>query len=292
MTIKEDVEKQYSELLSLAKKYEDCFEAKGEGFGRTLTLKEEKEKEYWKIRSALEEKTAVFMMNIKQLVSKIPKEFRTYSKETQYDPSGEMATIKVYDNESFSFLNKSFNRLLQAVEGSYSGVLGKIERKQPIYGDLRNLRGTLLVFSSSIGLFIPELMMTIEKQVELIFKLRELGFKDTASEFETIESVESPVEKCTIVRNGLEKVVKEFLKRKTGEAKGQFYVPLDKAIEEGLAERGKRNAIAGHYTFISKMIHGEIEKNAENIRFAIDGAFNILHSLLSKEEISSVFTSS
>jgi len=290
MPIKENIEKQYSKLLSLAKKHDDCFEKKGEGWSRRLELKEGMEEEYWETRSMLEEEVAAFMRRIKDAISMIPKEFKTYFIEQSYDPSGEIVTRKVYNDITFSYLNKSYERILQVIEGSYRGVLRALEEKKPIYDNLRDLRTTILTFTNSIDLFVPKIIMTIEKKVELVFKLRELGFEDISSEIETIESVESNVEKCTIVRNALEKVVKKFLEKKGKEAKGRFYVPLDNAIKEGLAERGQRNAIAGHYTFISKIIHGEIEPSAKNTQFAVDGAINILQSLLSREEVFSVFT--
>ena len=87
------------------------------------------------------------------------------------------------------------------------------------------------------------------------------------------------LKKCLNSRIALEKFVEAFCKGKTIEVKKGFYTNLDNAINAGMTEKIKRDAIAGHYSFVSKVIHGDIESNLRNTQFAVNGVINILDSL-------------
>jgi tetrahydromethanopterin S-methyltransferase subunit B len=165
------------------------------------------------------------------------------------------------------------------VEGD-RGVLEALRTTAPVYLNLRNMRGSVLSLTRSLELFHPEIMVTIDQQVDLIFKLRDKGMPDVALLVEEIDQLEDNVKKCLNARTALEKTIEYYCKSKSVDVKQGFYTNLDNAIKAGLTEKTKRNAIAGHYSFMSKLIHGELETNPRNTQFAVTGALNILHSLV------------
>jgi len=281
MTLKEDIEKQYSEILSLAQLYDSCFEAESKKeFGSpSLTIKEAASDSYWKIRDELELKLAEWMRLLRKSIDTIPQSEKKYRTEERTDPTGETYTIKTYDNEFFSSLIGFFNKIEREVEEGYQNVFERIRDNKLVYSNLRNIRGNVLSFSHSLDVFIPEKMTTIEQQVEIIFKLRELGLEKVAEEIEGIDEEQDNRLKCLKARTALEQIIVSFCD-KHGITPTSFYYNLIHAIEKGMTKKEQEKSIAAHYSFVSKIVHKEIEPTPRNSQYALNGIFNIIGSLI------------
>ena len=278
MTESKKLEEKYEELLAIAKEYDACFEDKSTGWGGH-EINNEKLDAYWKTRENLESGIAAWMADIRKAISSLPANVRRSTKEQRTDPeTGDIYYFIKYDNKDFEALMGNLEEVATAVEGN-RGVLKTLQGSGPICTILRSVRGNVLSVLKSLELFNPEIMITIDQQVDLIFKLRENGMSDIALLVEEIDQLEDSVKKCLNARTALEKRIQYYCESKGIEVKQGFYTNLDNAIEAGLTEKSKRNAIAGHYSFMSKMIHGELEANSRNTQFAVTGALNILHSL-------------
>lgn len=273
------LEKEYEELLALAKEYDACFAEKSTGWGRS-EIEEEKLQPYWKCRESLESGIATWTTDVRKAINSIPASVRKSIKEQRTDPeTGDTFYFVKYDNLDFESLMGFLEGIAKAVEGD-RGVLEALRTTAPVYLNLRNMRGSVLSLTRSLELFHPEIMVTIDQQVDLIFKLRDKGMPDVALLVEEIDQLEDNVKKCLNARTALEKTIEYYCKSKSVDVKQGFYTNLDNAIKAGLTEKTKRNAIAGHYSFMSKLIHGELETNPRNTQFAVTGALNILHSLV------------
>jgi len=279
MVSQKDIEKMYSEILSLSKDYDSLFEIKETtgGWTQEIFKKNEIEK-YWQLREKLESEISDWMQFIRKSINSLSENEKKFTERTGIEPStGEEYSIIIYYNKNFGALMDFFYKIQRATEDV---VLRKIQRKQTIYSDLRELRGDVLSFKKTIELFIPENMITIEKQVEIIFKLRDLGMADEALMLEEIDSDNDVIKKCLKARTALENIVKKYCETKHIKIQKGFYNNLDNAIKNGLTEEKKRKAIAGHYTFISKIIHGEIKPDIKDIQYAINGVMNIIGSII------------
>jgi hypothetical protein len=273
------LEKEYEELLTLAKDYDACFVEKSTGWGRS-EVDEEKLQTYWKCRESLESGTATWITDVRKAINSIPASARKSTKEQRTDPeTGDTFSFVKYDNRDFESIMGYLEEIAKAVEGD-RGVLEALRTAAPVYLILRDMRGSVLSLTRSLELFHPEIMITIDQQVDLIFKLRDKGMSDVALLVEEIDQLEDNAKKCLNARTALEKTIEYYCKSKSVDVKQGFYTNLDNAINAGLTEKSKRNAIAGHYSFMSKLIHGELETNPRNTQFAVTGALNILHSLV------------
>lgn len=278
MTESERLEKKYEELLTLAKEHDGCFAAKSTGWGG-YDIKNENLERYWKIRETLEAELARWVADMRKAVNSIPAVMKRAFREQRTDPEiGDTYHFTTYENKDFEAIVGFLQEITNALEGD-RGILADIKESRPIYSDFRKIRGTLLSLCETLALFIPEIMISIDQQVDLIFKLRDKGMPDIALLVEEIDQLEDNVKRCLNARTALEKRIQYYCESKDIEVKQGFYTNLDNAIAAGLTDKSKRNAIAGHYSFISKIIHGELEANLGNAQFAVTGALNILQSL-------------
>lgn len=273
------LEKEYEELLELAHEYDACFAEKSTGWGPSQ-IEEEKLEIYWKSRESLESGIATWITDVRKAINSVPASVRKSTKEQRTDQeTGDVFYFVRYDNRDFESLMGFLEEILKTVE-SDRGVLEALRTTGQVYLNLRNIRGSVLSLTRSLELFHPEIMVSIDKQVDLIFKLRDQGKPDVALLVEEIDQLEDNVKKCLNARTALEKTIEYYCKNKSIDVKQGFYTNLDNAINAGLTEKTKRNAIAGHYSFMSKLIHGGLETNPRNTQFAVTGALNILHSLV------------
>lgn len=283
MALKEDIDNQYEKLVTRAEELDACLQAEpGEDSWsqKAFLVKEDAEERYWRIREELESGIAEWMHLLRKGMDTIPEAVRKTTEESRTDPgTGETYSVTLYNNKNFEAVMDFFNAIKRRIEGS-QGILENIAEKRPIFAPLRNLRGKVLSFSTSLGLFIPENMVTIEQQVDVIFRLRDKGLEEVAIELEEIDSREDSITKCLKARTALEKVVSKYCESQGESPTRGFYTNLDLAINKGMTDKTQRKAIAGHYSFTSKIIHKEIEANARNTNFAITGVFNIISSLI------------
>ena len=284
MTLKEDIENQYKALLILAKEHDSCFKLKStkSAWGETqeVSLKKDATERYWEVREKLESGFTEWMQLLRKSIDTIPSDERRFRRESHTTEFGDTFYTIDYDNKNFSSLMGFFMAIEANVEGD-RGILGKITNRKPIYSQLRDLRGRVLSFSRSLDLFIPEKMVSIEQQVEIIFRLRELDMETAAEEIEGIDSEEDNRKKCLKARTALEQIVASYCEKQSVTPKG-FYYNLDQAIEKGLTEKKQRKTIAAHYSFVSKIVHKEIEDSSRNTQFAVNGIFNIISSLIQR----------
>jgi hypothetical protein len=285
MTFKEDIEKKYTALLAIAEQYESCLEGEEtRSFGsRSMSIKEGADEKYWKTRSELEVQLPEFMQLLRKAIGDIPsseKKYTTYSR-TDFSTNEEYSE-KIYNNENFGALIFFFEKIQNAIE-SHSGVLYDISDTKLILSQLRNTRGNVLSFSHILDLFIPEKMITIEKEVETTLKLRELGLEKVAQELESIDDEEDNLKKCVNARTALEQIVLGFCE-KNGIKPSSFYFNLDNAVSKGMTEKAQQKSIAALYSFISKVVHKDIDADSKNTQYAIYGVYNIIGSLIRKNE--------
>lgn len=275
----EIIERKYDELLKLAATLDACLQVKSGSWG-SLELKPEKAGEYWETRTVFETEVSRWMANIRKAINALPSNIKRFVREqhTDYQTSDVYSVVK-FDNKDYEAIVGFLEEIVEAVE-SNRGVLTLVKGFGPISETLRGVRGSVLSLCRSIEIFVPEIMVTIDQQVNLVFKLREKGMEETALLIEELDQIDDNVKKCLNARTALEKVVEAFCKEKSIEIKKGFYTNLDNAISAGLAEKKKRNAIAGQYSFVSKLIHGELEANPRNTQFAVNGILNVLQSFL------------
>lgn len=281
MALKEDIDGQYEKLVVLAGELGSCLQATGTEGGswsqKAFSIKNEER--YWGLRKELESGIANWMHLLRKGIDNIPEAIRKSTKEARTDPAtGDTYFVMVYDNKNFEAVMDFFDAIKRQIEDSH-GILESIAATRPIFTQIRNLRGKVLSFSTSLGLFIPENMVTIEQQVDVIFKLKDRGLEEVAIELEGIDSEEDNIKKCLKARTALEKLIENYCERQ-GDKPTRFYTNLDLAIKKGMTDKTKRNAIAGHYSFTSKIIHKETEANTRNTNFAITGIFNIINGLI------------
>ena len=276
------IKNNYSELLSLAKELDSYFKTRKKGWGRP-ELKKKKKDAYMKSREILESKIPEWMGNIRKTINSIPAEARKSVRLQRTHPETQETYYETsYENMDYEALTKFFGHITYAVEG-HGGVLAALKESNPVYSKLAIVRGDVLSLCESIELFVPEIMITIEQQVDLIFKLRDNGMTEIATLIEEIDQTDDNYKKCSNARTALEKMIQSFLEHKSIEVKRGFHTNLDNAIKAGLADKGRRVAIAGHYSFVSRIIHHEMDANIKNTRFAVDGVLNILRDLLQRQ---------
>lgn len=286
MTYKEDIEKQYEELLPLANKHDSCLE-EGEttGFGsRSLPIKESAKEEYWETRGKLENNLAEFMTLIRKAIYDVPSTDKKVTIETSTNyHTGEEYTTKIYHNPNFESMMSFYGRIQTAIESS-SGIITAIGESRLITPQIRAIRGSVLSFSHILDLFIPEKVISIEKEVEVTLRLRELGLEKVADELDTINEKEANDDKCKNARNALEFLINDFCAKNGITLAKLFHHNLDLAIKKGLTEKAQQKPISAHYSFVSKIVHKDIEASPKNTYYAIQGIYNIIDSLTSPKE--------
>lgn len=282
---KDEIEQGYDRLISIASEMDLCFnpitqESPFSGTRRVVSL--ENKDRYQNSRHDFEYNLANWISTIRRCISSIPEEYRKYRIETYTDPyTGEERHNLEYEDSNYSSFVKYYNKIINEIEG-FNGIVSKIEKLELISDTLRNLRVHVLLLSNTLQFFEPKKIFEVERYVELIFKLRDKGLSEVAVLVEEIEEKERNEDKCLSARNALEKYIKMNLGEKGIPITQGFYTNLDKAIEAELIEKEKRETIAKHYSYTSKLIHKEIENNDSNTRFAIYGILEILHNLVDK----------
>lgn len=182
--------------------------------------------------------------------------------------TGEEYTTKVYHNPNFESLEDFYGRIQTALE-SNRGIINVISERRLIAPQIRTIRGIVLSFSHILDLFIPERVVRIEKEVEITLRLRELGLEKVADELDTINEKEANDDKCKNARNALEFLINDFCEKNDITLAKLFHHNLDLAIKKGLTEKAQQKPISAHYSFVSKIVHKEIEASPKNTYYAI-----------------------
>ncbi|MCW4019168.1 MAG: hypothetical protein NWF00_10920 [Candidatus Bathyarchaeota archaeon] len=279
MGLNDNIEKGYTSILKLAESFDACLGTQQGTWGRNYEIKPEKTDEYWKVREQLEVEITDWMANIRKSLAALPANVRKFVREEKTDyTTGEIRSYIRYDNSDYKAIVGFFEKVESAIEG-YHSVLELIKRPSPILESLKGIRGLVLSLYKTLDVFAPELIVAIDRQVKLVFRLREKGLAEPALLIEELDQIDDNLKKCLNSRTALEKFVEAYCKGKTIDVKKGFYTNLDNAINAGMTEKTKRDAIAAHYSFVSKVIHGDIESNLRNTQFAVNGIINILDSL-------------
>ena len=281
MAFKQDIEKKYQELLALSEKYDATLDRTGTGWSKKAVVKPEAEAQYWEARTALESEFPLFMSLLRKAMNDIPSSERRFVVESGIAPDGEEYTRKVYSNETYGSLVNFFDKIQAAIENPYVGAVTNLTENNTIKDEIRNLRGAVLSFSNILDLFSPENVLSIEKEVEITLKLREKGLGRIAEELEGITEEEDNLKRCLRARTALEQLVVQYCETHTIKPT-TFFFNLDSAISKGLTDKGQEKAISGHYSFVSKIVHKDIEANPRNTLYAVNGVYNIVGSLLDK----------
>jgi|GEM_PF-6624609 len=277
MTIKDEIEKQYYSLLKLAEQYDSFFEKKEVEDWKGLQIKKGMEGDFSNTKEQLENEIPKFMLLIRESMETIPENNKKYNISTRTEPDGEEYIIKNYEDIHYSSLISFFQSIRRTFEDA---TLSQIKRDFKIYKEMRNIKTDVLSLSHMLTIFVPEKMISVQQQIDIIFKLRDKGLDQIADDLEEIDNEKDAQKKCLKARTALEKLLTEYIKSKGGEWKRSFSANLNTAIDLGLTEKDKRKAIASHYTFVSKIIHGDIQANQKNTQFAVEGILNIIGSLI------------
>lgn len=286
MTFKEEIEKEYEQLLSKAEEYDSYFEESTSAFGsRPLGVKPSASKEYWQVRGELELEIPQFMGLLRKAIAEIPESEKKFTTITNTDMDTQNDYIvKNYANDDFESLKGFFSKIKNQIEEGWNGVLSKIVNGQKIQSQLRNLRSDVFSFTGLLDLFIPQELISIEQEVDITLKLRELGLEKIAEEIEGINEEEDNIKKCLSIRTALEQLVVNFCEKNGITPARQFHHNLDLAIAKGMTAKDMQKTISAQYTFISKIIHKEINSDNKNTKYAIYGILRIIDSLIVKPE--------
>lgn len=287
MTLKEEIERKYDELLSITEKYDSFFDEKeSSGFGgRSIALKPSVTEDYWKTRTDLELRIPQFMSILRKSISDIPvpeKKF-TSIKNTDMESQNEYI-VKNYENDDYESLKGFFDKIRSALEGSYDSVLYRINNVQKIEHQVRNLRGSVLSFSNLLDVFIPQEMVSIEQEVEITLRLRDLGLEKIAEEIEGINDEEDNIKKCLKMRTALEQLIVNYCQKNGITPARAFHHNLQLAIEKGMAGKEMQKTISSVYSFASKIIHKEMPADNKNTQYAIYSIFLIMGNLIGKSD--------
>jgi len=284
MTLAEDIEKQYEAMLPLAKGHDSCFsEQAEETWGqRSLTVKPEDSEKYWETRNKLELQLTEWMMLLRESLNDIPSSERKSKTETRTEfETQDTYTIKEYENPNFASILGFFGKIKNKVEDT-SGILEGIAEKKRILGQMRDIRGDVLSFTRTLSLFVPEKLISIEKQVEITLRLRELGLEKVAEEIEGIEEEEDNRLKCLKARTALEQIVLDYC-NKNGITPTKFHYNLASAIQKGMTDKTQHKPISATYSYVSRIVHKDIDADTRNTQYALTGVMNVIESLIQKK---------
>jgi hypothetical protein len=284
MTLSEDIEKQYEAMLLLAKEHDSCFsEQAEETWGRrSLTVKPEDSEKYWETRNKLELQLTEWMMLLRKSLNDVPSSERKFKTETRTEyESQDTYTIKEYENPNFASILDFFGKIKRKVEDTY-GILEGIAENRRILGQMRDIRGDVLSFSHTLGLFVPEKLISIEKQVEITLRLRELGLEKVAEEIEGIEEEEDNRLKCLKARTALEQIVLDYC-NKNGITPTKFHYNLASAIQKGMTDKTQHKPISATYSYVSRIVHKDIDADTRNTQYALTGVMNVIESLIQRK---------
>lgn len=272
---------QYEKILETALEYDSCFEKEKSDSGwDKYTVKEDSYEKYLELKEKLEDSIPEWMYHIRVEIGKVPESAKKCNIRTALNlATQEEYSHYEYHDRNFSSLLNFFNNIKNNVERS-SGVLNLIRNDKTIYTKLRDLRADVRSLSHTLDLFIPKNMVTIKEEVEVIFKLRDHGMDEVAERLEGIDDEDDLEKKCLRARTALEGFVAKYCEENGIDVKKGFYTNLDNAIQKGLTEKQRRESIGGHYSFVSKIIHNEIEATPKNTKFAVNGVINIIGSLI------------
>jgi hypothetical protein len=277
----DQIEKKYNDILEFATTFDSCLETKKDTWANTIQIRTDKADDYWRNREKLESEVSDWMATIRKAIASLPLSVRKFYREQGTDPNtGEEWSALRYDNSDYESIVGFFEAIRNTTEGS-RGVLTLVKNPSPVYEALRAVRGMVLSLCRTLEVLVPEIMISIDTQVKLVFRLREKGLTDIALLIEEIDQLEEKdnIKKCLNARIALEHFVEAFCKGKQIDVKNGFYTNLDNAIKAGLTDKKKRDSIAGLYAFASKIVHGQMESNTRNTQYTVNGIINILDTL-------------
>jgi hypothetical protein len=283
LTLKQDIEKKYDELLSISERFDSTLEVTTTGWVKKGNIKTGSDPQYWESRNTLELELPLFMGLLRKAMNDIPSSDRRFVVESNIAPDGEEYTKKVYSNETYGSLVNFFDKIQTTLENPYVGVITGLTEKSLIKDKIRDLRGYVLSYSNILDLFAPENVLSIEKEVEITLKLREKDLGKIAEELEGITEEDDNLKRCLRARVALEQIVLSYCEKHSIKPTN-FFFNLDSAIKIGLTDKAQEKAISGHYSFVSKIIHKDIEANPKNTLYAVNGVYNIIGSIVDKFE--------
>lgn len=263
----------YETILKLATEYDACLKEHGFFF----RVREGYEKSKIRLRRDLEERITSFIALLRKIIESVPESFKK-GLIKEY-PSGE---------QFFDFNNKYFNKICELsqkiIKTFEVDILSGLNKSQRISLIIRNLRASVLSFVNIRELIFPKELVSIEKEVEIIFKLREKDMETSAEKLESIIESEKNMEdetKCLYARTALEQVLVSILKKNRIEPQRSFFGNLDLCIKNNLIEKSIKKPIAASYSYISKICHSEIECTESKVRYAINGIYQAIEVLIS-----------
>ena len=219
---------QYEKILETALEYDSCFEKEESDLGwDKYTVKEDSYEKYLELKEKLEDSIPEWMYHIRVEIGKVPESAKECTIRTALDPATrEEYSHYEYHDRNFSSLLNFFNNIKNNVERS-SGILNLIRNDKKIYTKLRDLRVDVRSLSHTLDLFIPKNMVTIEEEVEVIFKLRDHGMDEVAEQLEGIDDEDDLEKKCLRARTALEGFVAKYCEENGIDVKKGFYTNLD-----------------------------------------------------------------
>jgi len=188
--------------------------------------------------------------------------------------------IKTEKNESFQRLVKYHNELTDRIEGK-NGIFSKIEKKETIREEIRNLRSCVYSIKKTLSILVSDEILIIEKLTDITLKLRELEIVQSAELLEslTLEKMDN-ITKVTKVRSAFEQTLIAILESHAIKTTKSFFHNLNALTQNSLIEKALQKSFSKHYSFVSKIIHAEIEASNENVMYGLNIILQIIWKIL------------
>lgn len=285
MTDSEEIKKKYDSLIKLAEEHDSCInkEVDDDSYSPSIeySIKEDLNDKYWNLRTNLEEEITYLMRIIRTAFNAVPSGYKEFTEQVHSDRHSDDTYIeKIYKNGNYKNLLKFFGEIQDCIEGR-DGTLKSISQNFHIFDDLRELRGTILSFVNTLDILIPTEMISTEYEVEIILKLGELGIDKAVDELEEmIKEDHKGKDKCGYARTALEQVLVFLLENNRLKSQGRFFKNLNLCIKNNLISKTDKKIVGAGYSYISKIIHSELEDSVGNVQYAIKNIYQVIEKLI------------
>lgn len=237
--------------------------------------------DFEKNKSILEGSIPRFLASLRGYLDKLPKslwEVELVSKEKSKDDA--ISQTYQFKKEVFDDLIKAFNHIKLEIEGD-NGVYETLKSHTYYVSRLKDLRISVISFIELYKLLTPKDMISVEREVEIILKLRDLDLVEPADLLESvIIDPDNKANRLLNIRSALEKVLVSLLEKKGKTVKPSFFANLHECIKHGLIEKLHRKSIGASYSFISKLIHRDLEESEENVQYSISQILLIIEQIV------------
>lgn len=181
----------------------------------------------------------------------------------------------------YSTLEDYVEELSEKIEYE-DGILSIIEYRNPINPEIKKLRSLVYLIAKSLSIFASEEIQVIEKLTDITLRLRE---KDIVNSADLLESLSlkkmDNITKMTKVRTSLEQTLIAVLESHEIKATKNFFHNLDALVQNSLIKKPLQKSFSKHYSFVSQIIHEEIEASKENTSYGLNIILEIIMKLLS-----------